>query len=123
MRLYKCEACGNIVEMVQDSGVNPVCCGKEMTELIPGTSDGAVEKHVPVVKIKDCKVCVMVGEEPHPMEQSHYIEWIAIETTTGLQKKHLKPGDKPEAKFMLTDCEKLVTAYAYCNMHGFWKCK
>ena len=92
-----------------------------MKELVPGTSDGALEKHVPVVKIEGNKVTVTVGSVEHPMLDAHYIEWIAIETEKGAQRKVLKPGDKPVLEFMLTDDDKFVAAYEYCNLHGLWK--
>ena len=121
MRFFICEHCGNIVEMVKDNGVPVMCCGQKMTELIPGTSDGAVEKHVPVVTVDGNKVSVMVGEVEHPMVDAHYIEWIAIETSKGVQRKKLKPEQAPKAEFMLTDGESVEAVYAYCNLHGLWK--
>ena len=121
MRFFICEHCGNIVEMVKDSGVNVVCCGQKMTELIPGTSDGAHEKHVPVVTVDGNKVSVAVGAVDHPMLDVHFIEWIAIETSAGAQRKVLKPGDAPKAEFVLAEGETFVAAYAYCNLHGLWK--
>ena len=107
--------------MVKDSGVNVVCCGQKMTELIPGTSDGAHEKHVPVVTVDGNKVSVAVGAVDHPMLDVHFIEWIAIETSAGAQRKVLKPGDAPKAEFVLAEGETFVAAYAYCNLHGLWK--
>lgn len=121
MKFYVCEHCGNMVEMVKDSNVPVMCCGQKMKELVPGTSDGAVEKHVPVVTIDGNKVSVMVGEAEHPMADVHYIEWIAIETSTGMQRKTLKPGELPKAEFILADGETVVAIYAYCNLHGLWK--
>lgn len=121
MRFFVCEHCGNIVEMVKSSGVPVMCCGQKMTELIPGTSDGAVEKHVPVVKVDGNKVSVKVGEVEHPMVEAHYIEWIAIETTNGAQRKILKPEQAPEAEFIIADGESVEAVYAYCNLHGLWK--
>ena len=121
MRFFICEHCGNIVEMVKDKGVPVMCCGQKMTELIPGTSDGAVEKHVPVVTVNGNRVSVVVGEAEHPMLDAHYIEWIAIETSKGVQRKMLKPQQAPEAEFMLTDGESVEAVYAYCNLHGLWK--
>ncbi|MBO4390558.1 MAG: desulfoferrodoxin [Lachnospiraceae bacterium] len=121
MRFFICEHCGNIVEMVKDSGVNVVCCGQKMTELIPGTSDGAVEKHVPVATVDGNKVSVAVGSVDHPMLDVHFIEWIAIETSAGAQRKFLKPGEAPKAEFVLAEGESFVAAYAYCNLHGLWK--
>lgn len=122
MKFYKCELCGNIIEMVHESGQKVVCCGKEMKELIPGTTDGDKEKHVPVVKQDGCKICVLVGENAHPMEDSHYIQWIAIETTKGVHRKCLKPGERPKAVFAIGKSENLIAAYAYCNVHELWKC-
>ena len=121
MRFFVCEHCGNIVEMVKDKGVPVMCCGQKMTELIPGTSDGAAEKHVPVVKVDGNRVSVIVGEVGHPMVDAHYIEWIAIETSKGVQRKKLKPEQAPKAEFMLTDGESVEAVYAYCNLHGLWK--
>ena len=121
MRFFICEHCGNIVEMVKDKGVPVMCCGQKMTELIPGTSDGAKEKHVPVVTIDGNKVCVIVGEIEHPMVEAHYIEWIAVETSNGAQMKMLKPGQAPKAEFMLVEGETIEAVYAYCNLHGLWK--
>ena len=121
MRFFVCEHCGNIVEMVKDNGVPVMCCGQKMTELIPGTSDGAAEKHVPVVKVDGNRVSVIVGEVEHPMVDAHYIEWIAIETSKGVQRKKLKPEQAPKAEFMLTDGESVEAVYAYCNLHGLWK--
>ncbi len=121
MRFFICEHCGNIVEMVKDKGVPVMCCGQKMTELIPGTSDGAVEKHVPAVTVDGNKVSVVVGEVVHPMLDAHYIEWIAIETTTGVLRKALQPGMEPKAEFVLADGEALVATYAYCNLHGLWR--
>lgn len=120
-RFFICEHCGNIVEMVKDNGVPVMCCGQKMTELIPGTSDGAAEKHVPVVTVDGNKVSVMVGEVEHPMVDAHYIEWIAIETSKGVQRKILKPEQAPETEFVLADGESVEAVYAYCNLHGLWK--
>lgn len=121
MRFFICEHCGNIVEMVKDKGVPVMCCGQKMTELIPGTSDGAKEKHVPVVTIDGNKVCVIVGEIEHPMVEAHFIEWIAVETSNGAQMKMLKPGQAPKAEFMLVEGDTIEAVYAYCNLHGLWK--
>ena len=92
-----------------------------MTELVPGTTDGALEKHVPVVSVDGTAVTVKVGAVAHPMLPEHWIEWIAIETRQGSQIKYLKPGEAPEATFALTEGDALVSAYAYCNLHGLWK--
>ena len=121
MKFYICEHCGNIIEYVKESGVPVMCCGQKMTELVPGTSDGAHEKHVPVVAIDGDKVTVEVGSVEHPMVEAHYIQWIAIETTKGSQRAKLEYTDKPRAEFKLACGEELVAAYEYCNLHGLWK--
>lgn len=121
MKFYVCEKCGNFVEMIKASGAPMSCCGQAMTELVPGTSDGAVEKHVPVYKVDGNKVTVTVGSVEHPMIAEHYIEWIAIETEKGVQRKNLKPEEKPCAEFLLTEGDAVVGVYAYCNLHGLWK--
>ena len=121
MKFYICKHCGNLVTMLKDSGVVPNCCGEAMTELIPGTTDAATEKHVPVFETQGNSVKVKVGSVEHPMAAEHYIQWIAIETTNGCQVKYLKPGEKPEAEFLLAQGENLVATYEYCNLHGLWK--
>lgn len=121
MKYYICEHCGNIIEYVKDSGVPIMCCGQKMTEIVPGTSDGAVEKHVPVVTVSGNEILVQVGSVEHPMVEEHYIEWIVIQTEKGSQKVWLSAGDEPKAKFLLAENDRLVSAYAYCNLHGLWK--
>lgn len=121
MKYYVCEHCGNIIEYVKETGVPVMCCGQKMTELVPGTSDGAHEKHVPVVSIDGDRVIVEVGSVEHPMVEAHYIQWIAIETTRGSQRVKLEYTDKPTAEFRLVDGEEFVAAYEYCNLHGLWK--
>lgn len=121
MKYYVCEHCGNIIEYVKESGVPVMCCGQKMTELVPGTSDGAYEKHVPVVTVDGDKVTVEVGAVEHPMVEAHYIQWIALETTKGSQRVNLEYTDKPKAEFKLAEGEKVVAAYEYCNLHGLWK--
>ena len=121
MKFYKCKHCGNIIAVVKASGAPISCCGEKMTEIVPGSIDAAVEKHVPVVEIVDGKVIVTVGEVAHPMAPEHYIEWIAISTDRGNQRKMLEPGDEPKACFALCEGEKVESAYAYCNLHSLWK--
>ena len=123
MKFFVCEHCGNIIEFAKETGVPVMCCGQMMTELIPGTSDGAVEKHVPVVSVNGNEVIVEVGSVEHPMISEHYIEWIVIETKKGSQKVKLTPEDEPKAKFLLVDDDAFVAAYAYCNLHGLWEAK
>ena len=120
MKFYKCETCGNIITKLNDSGVPVVCCGKPMTELVPGATDGAFEKHVPAVTVDGSKVTVQVGEVEHPMMEEHFIQFIVLETEGGFQKKALKPGDKPVAEFIVADGDKPKAAYEYCNLHGLW---
>ncbi len=120
-KFFICKHCGNIVAMVKDAGVPVVCCGERMSELVPGTSDGAAEKHVPVYEINGNLVNVTVGSVEHPMLDNHFIEWISIQTNFGNQRKTLNPGDAPKASFALLDGEKVEAVYAYCNLHGLWK--
>ena len=121
MKFYICEHCGNMIAMVRDKGVPVMCCGQKMTEIVPGTTDAAVEKHVPVFEVEDNIVHVKVGSVSHPMLDEHYIEWIAVQTTAGNQRKALKPGDAPEACFALCEGEEVEAVYAYCNLHSLWK--
>lgn len=121
MKFYVCEHCGNIIVKVKDSKVPVFCCGEKMKELVPGSTDAATEKHVPVVTVSGNKVNVVVGSVEHPMLDVHYIEWIILETTKGFHKYDLKPGEKPSAEFVLAEGEEVVCAYEYCNLHGLWK--
>jgi superoxide reductase len=121
MKFYICKGCGKIVAIVKDSACPTKCCGESMEEIIPGTTDAAVEKHVPVYEIKDNKVYVTVGEVVHPMTEAHFIEWIAIETKNGNQRKTLTPTDEPKAVFPLLEGDEVLAVYAYCNLHSLWK--
>lgn len=121
MKFYICKTCGNIVEMVQDSGVVPMCCGKSMTELAPNTTEAAGEKHLPVITKNGADVHVAVGAAAHPMSQEHSIQWIAVKTKAGCQRKHLSPENAPETDFALAPGDTLESAFAYCNLHGLWK--
>ena len=118
-KFYICRHCGNIIGMVESSGVPVVCCGEKMEQLIPNTTEAAGEKHVPVVTVEGNTVSVKVGSVEHPMSPEHFIQWIYLETEKGGQRKALKPGEAPEAKFVLEDDEP-VGVYAYCNLHGLW---
>lgn len=120
MKFLRCQHCGNIVAVVEASGVPVVCCGDNMEVLEANTSDGAVEKHVPVYEVRDNYIYVRVGSDDHPMEEDHYIQWIAIQTTSGNQRKCMKPGNKPEACFALCRNDEIEAVYAYCNLHGLW---
>lgn len=118
-KFYKCRHCGNVVEKVVDSGIKVVCCGEEMQELIPNTTDASGEKHVPVVKnLGDGKLKVEVGSVAHPMTKEHHIVFIYVETERGGIRVNLK--DKPEAEVCVCN-EKVVAVYEYCNLHGLWK--
>ena len=121
MTFYRCEHCGNIIAHINDSGVRCHCCGEEMKPITPNTSDGAGEKHVPVISVEGNIVTVTVGSVEHPMLEKHYIQWILLETRQGRQRKALQPGEKPVATFALTDGDSVVAAYEYCNLHGLWK--
>ena len=121
VKFYICRHCGNLIVKIHDAGVPVVCCGEKMSEMIPGTTDAAVEKHVPVYEVKDGKVYVTVGAVEHPMLPEHYIEWVSLQTKQGNQRKVLKPGDAPEACFCLCDGDEVEAVYEYCNLHGLWK--
>jgi superoxide reductase len=120
-KFFICKECGNIVEKVHDAGIAIVCCDLEMEELKANTVDAANEKHVPVVLTEGNNVSVKVGEVAHPMLEKHFIQWICLHTTEGLQRKHLTPGMEPIAQFALIEGEKVLHAYEYCNLHGLWK--
>lgn len=121
MKFYRCAKCGQMVAIVEKKGCPIMCCGQPMEEIIPGTSDAAAEKHVPVIKQEGNLVTVCVGEVEHPMLPEHFIEWIALQTKQGNQRKKLNPGEKPQAVFALVDGDEVVAAYAYCNLHSLWK--
>ena len=121
MKFYQCSHCKNVITYVDNKGVPVMCCGEKMQELVPGTVDAALEKHVPVVEKDGNKVSVKVGSVTHPMLEEHYIVFIPIETKNGSQIKYLKPGEEPAAEFVLADGDEFVAAYEYCNLHGLWK--
>ncbi|MBR2561741.1 MAG: desulfoferrodoxin [Eubacterium sp.] len=121
MKFYRCAKCGKIIGIIQDSACPTMCCGQAMDELTANTTDGAHEKHVPVITIDGSKVTVEVGSVAHPMLEAHYIQWIALETKQGMQRKPLKPDTEPKAVFALAEGDEVVCAYEYCNLHGLWK--
>lgn len=121
LKIYKCDICHKVIVVVSDAGNDIICCDQQMHELVPNTTDGAIEKHVPVVETNNGQVTVKIGEQPHPMLNNHYIEWILIETSQGHQIKYLNPNDQALARFRLADQEELRFAYAYCNVHGLWR--
>ena len=116
-----CKPCGNIIAKVKDTGVPVICCGEPMSEIVPGTTDAAVEKHVPVWTVENGIVHVKVGSVEHPMLPEHYIEWVSLQTKQGNQRKELHPGEKPEVCFALCEGDEVETVYAYCNLHSLWK--
>lgn len=118
-QVYKCEICGNMVEVIHKAGGSLVCCSKPMTLLVENTVDAAVEKHVPAIEKIEGGVIVKVGEVEHPMLEEHHIEWIEVHTANKLYRKWLKPGEKPEAIFKID--EEVLFAREYCNIHGLWK--
>ena len=117
-QIYKCNVCGNIVEMVHEGFGQLVCCGQPMELQTENTVDASLEKHVPVIEKTDRGVLVKIGEVAHPMEAAHYIEWIEIIADGKSYKKFLKPGDEPQAEFCI-EAENII-ARAYCNLHGLW---
>ena len=104
MKFYRCETCGQIIAIVKKTPVPVMCCGKPMKEIIPGTTDASVEKHVPVVMLPE-----------------HYIEWVSLQTKFGNQRKALEPGQAPEVCFRLCEGDEVEAVYAYCNLHSLWK--
>jgi superoxide reductase len=117
--VYKCEVCGNIVEVMHVGGGELVCCGQPMKQMKENTVDAAKEKHVPVIEKVAGGIKVKVGSVPHPMEQKHYIEWIEAVAGDRVCRYFLKPGEPPEAFFSIPADQ--VTAREYCNLHGLWK--
>jgi len=120
LKFYRCKHCGQIIAKVKNTNVPVICCGEPMSEIIPGTVDAAKEKHIPQFKKEGNKVTVKVGEVDHPMLPEHFIEWVAIQTKNGNQRKSLKPGDKPEVTFLINDNDVIEAVYAYCNLHSLW---
>ncbi len=116
---YRCSICGNLVGLINNGGGELVCCGQPMVLLQPNTSDGAVEKHVPVAIREGGILHVTVGSVAHPMLDTHYIQWICIVQGNKTQRVALMPGDQPTADFAVAPGP--VTVYEYCNLHGLWK--
>jgi superoxide reductase len=119
LQVYKCDVCGNIVEMIHEGMGELVCCGQPMTHHKENTVDAAREKHVPVIEKTDAGYTVSVGSVAHPMEDKHYIEWIELIADGTAYRKFLNPGETPKAEFCIQASE--VTAREYCNLHGLWK--
>lgn len=120
-KFFICRHCGNVITMVRDCGVPVSCCGKPMQELIPGTTDAAQEKHLPVLQKEGNRVTVTVGSVEHPMTPEHYIEWICLQTKQGSQHRRLEPGSPPRACFTLCEGDAVEAVYAFCNLHSLWR--
>ena len=121
MKFLRCKKCGQMAALLKASRCPVCCCGEPMEELVAGTTEASREKHIPVAEVRDGRVYVTVGSVPHPMEEAHYIEWIALSTSLGNQRKALMPGQAPQAVFPLLDGEEVRAVYAYCNLHSLWK--
>jgi superoxide reductase len=119
LEIYKCELCGNIVEVLHEGKGELVCCHQPMKLVAENTVDASKEKHVPVIEVLDHGIKVKVGSVAHPMEEKHYIEWIELVADGKAYRQFLKPGDAPEAVFCIDAKE--ITAREYCNLHGLWK--
>ena len=119
LQIYKCEVCGNIVEMLHGGAGELVCCQQPMKLFVENTVDAAREKHVPVVEKTDGGIKAKVGSVPHPMEEKHYIEWVEVIADGKAYRQFLKPGDAPEASFAIDAAQ--ATVREYCNIHGLWK--
>ena len=119
LQIYKCEVCGNIVEIIHEGAGELVCCDQPMKLMEENTTDAALEKHVPVIEKTEDGIKVKVGSVPHPMQEEHYIEWIELIADGRAYRQFLNPGEEPEAVFNVE--AQSVTAREYCNIHGLWK--
>lgn len=119
LQIYKCEICGNMVEMIHEGIGQLVCCGQPMKYYEENTVDASHEKHVPVVEKIEGGFKIKVGSVPHPMEEKHYIEWIELVADGRSYREFLKPGQAPEAIFMISASN--VSVREYCNLHGLWR--
>lgn len=119
--IYKCNVCGNIVELVHTGAGELVCCGQPMELRTENTEEAAIEKHIPVVKISGDTVIVKIGEVEHPMTEEHHIEWVEVLTRARVYRKTFTPGEKPFAEFKIQ--EEVIETRAYCNLHGLWSTK
>ena len=120
LKFYHCRHCGNIAVKPFDSGVPLVCCGEQMEELVANTTDAALEKHVPNVKVDGSNVHVQVGSTLHPMTPEHYNTFVCLQTKNGYQFVQLTPEDAPVADFAVAEGDEPVKVYEYCNIHGLW---
>ena len=120
-KFYICKHCGNIIGVIQNGGGKLICCNEAMTELGSNTTEAATEKHLPIITISGNEVTITVGSIAHPMTEEHLINWIYLLTEKGGQRKCLLPGQEPIAKFVLTEDDHVIAAFAYCNLHGLWR--
>lgn len=125
-RFNKCSHCGNIIGFVKNAGTNLICCGEQMRELTPNTTDAAKEKHVPAAVREGCpgsgnKLTVTVGSAPHPMTEEHHIAWVVVADGNRTQRVVLSSTEAPTVEFIIS--EDPVTVYAYCNLHGLWEAR
>ena len=118
--IYRCKHCGNIAIKLVDSGVPMMCCGEKMEALVPSSVDASLEKHVPVITRDGNLVTVSIGSTAHPMVEEHYIQFVILDTTAGVQIAELHPGDEPKAVFPILPSVEVKNAYEYCNLHGLW---
>jgi len=119
-KFFKCQHCGNMVGLISEKGAPLKCCGEDMAELVPNTTEASTEKHLPAITVSGDSLNVQVGSVPHPMEKDHHISFVFVETECGGQRKALKIGAEPKLTYLLAN-DKPVAVYAYCNLHGLWK--
>lgn len=119
LQIYKCEVCGNMVEIIHEGVGELVCCNQPMKLMEENTTDAALEKHVPVIEKTEDGIKVKVGSVPHPMQEDHHIEWIELIADGRAYRQFLSPGEEPEAVFSIE--AQSITAREYCNLHGLWK--
>lgn len=120
LMFYRCSICGNLIFMVKDSGVIPVCCGKQMEEVLVNGADASFDKHIPFVNRSGNRVRLRVGRGGQPMIPEHFTEWVALLTDCGVYLRAMKIGQRAETVFTLLQDEEVLGAYASCNLHGLW---
>jgi len=121
LKFYQCSVCGNLIIKLEDSGITPQCCGRDMMLLAPHKEEAYEEKHIPVWRMDGCKLMVQVGAYLHPISAEHYIHWIVVKTNTGIYIRHFTPDESPEACFKFCKDEYVEDIYGYCNLHGLWR--
>lgn len=127
MKHFVCKKCGNLIAMINDSGKIVDCCSSKMNEVVPNATEASKEKHTPTIEKQGNKITVSIGigDNAHPMEKDHAITWVCLVTDNGSQRKLLSPLGHAKAVFYIADNEKVIKAFAYCNLHGLWvsECK